>query len=312
MAIQRSTVLKGPAIVQMSSQSIYTQGDIRVTQQIATFPINTSAYGKVDERISDIITDITFVPAGEWETALLAVLFPWTNPVAGTSMFTGTDVPVIIHPLNSLEKITYPAGAVIKMPDIILSAVKTAFGSMTIRCIGKDNTAWTDAAKRYVIADASFTDTAFTTANIKTVPYSLALTGGTTPWNSFRTRDGATISFDLQTADVFTDDEGLIDMSIQGLAITVRAALVGITMAQLLTKLNIQGSGVLRGVSLAGRAANLTIAGATAGDPSVVVNSAVLKSAPHAYGQENLRIAECEFIATRTTGSGAMFSVSTV
>jgi hypothetical protein len=44
----------------------------------------------------------------------------------------------------------------------------------------------------------------------------------------------------------------------------------------------------------------------------VTINNAVLVSAPQQYGFGNTRHDDLEFIATRPTGSGAMFSVAAV
>jgi hypothetical protein len=313
MPITRSTgIIRGPAAISFSSAIIYTKGDIQVKTSMQTFDIPSAAYGKVDVREKEIVTELTFEPVGMWTTAILAALFPHTNPIAGTSIFTAADKPVIVWPLTGAEQITYQAGAVTKMPSIKLKATETAFGSCTIACIGKDNTARTDAAKRFAIATASFTDTSFAVASIFTVPYTLALAGASSPWNSFKTKAGVEIDFNLQVPPFDVDEEGIVDMTLQGLDITVKFQPVGMTTAQILTQLGIQGAGAVRGRSMAAGAADLTIVGPAVGDPSVVINDVALVEAPQVYGAVNNRAGDLVWIATRPAGSGAMFALSTV
>jgi hypothetical protein len=315
MGIPRTTIVKGPAVILINSQYIYTQGDIEVSTRIETFMINCSIGGKIDERISNIITELTFTPVGMWTTGLLAVLFPYTNPVAGTSLFTATDVPVVIWPLNGVEKISYAAGAVTKMPSLALSAVKSAFGSMTITCIGKNTTDLSAADKRFTItATSAFADTSLAVSSIPTVSYSIVITGGSAPWNAIRTKDGVSIDFNLGVETVETDDEGVVDYAVKGLDITAKFIPVGVTLTELLTKLAIQGSGMARGISLNSRSANITIAGAAVGNPSVVLNAMALKDTKQSYSDSSskLRIGEIGFVSTRPNGTGAMFSVGVV
>ena len=314
MSISRTTILAGPAIVQMGAATFHTKDEIKVVTHFERIDVNTAAYGKVGTRVKDIKTEITFTPAGEWEAAALSVLYPHTNPVNGTSMFTGTDVPVTIHPLNGSEKMVYAAGAITKMPDLTFSAINPSpFGSVTITCVGKNNTAWSAADARYTLTGSSaFTDTSFAVANCKTVVYTVSITGASSPWDAIKTKAGVKISFNLASTPVETDDDGLVDMLLNGLEISVKFAPIGITLAQVLTRLSIQGGSQARGMDPSSAAANLVITGAGTGSPLVTINNAVLVSAPQQYGFSSLRHDDLEFIATRPTGSGAMFAVASV
>lgn len=315
MATPRNSIIRGPAIVQMGGQSFYTKDDISVNLSVETFVIPCSIGGEVDERILDVMNEITFTPVGAWTTAQLAILFPYTNPIIGASIYGDTDVPVTIWPLNGKEKIVYTAGAIVKMPSIILSASKTPLGSMTIRCIGKNNAAWSAADKRFAItATAAFEDSTFAVSAIPTIPYTLVLAGGAAPWNAIKTQDGITVDFSLTTEPVPVDDEGKVDESIKGLKISAKFIPVGITLTQLMAKFSVQDTGFARGISLNSRAANMTISGPAAGNPLVVLNSMALKTTAQSYSDSasKLRIGEIEFISTRPNGTGAMFSVGVV
>ena len=309
MAMQRSTILAGPAIIQMSSQSIYTSDAVKVVTTFERRQVESAIYGKLGQRVTDIKTEITFTPDGMWTSGLLAVLFPWTNPTNGTSMFTAADVPVTVWGVDGLKQ-AYAAGAVTKMPDIILSAGKPTFGSMTITCIGKDNTAWSDAAKRVTTSSATFNDATFSLASIKSSTFTAAFTGGSSPWDSFKSKDGFTFSSNVNTQPVMTDDEGLVDLRIAGVEWSCKFAPVGITVAQIHTRMGIQGAGAARGMSPT--AADLVITGAASGDPLVTLKNAVMVAAPQHYGYDDLRHGEVECVSTRPTGSTALVTITSV
>ena len=302
MTLQRSTIVQGPAILQYDSQVFYFAGDIVATPTIETFTIPTSMYGDVDERIDNVIWEITGTPAGQWSAAHIAVLWPYTNPTIGSSIFGATDKNVIIQSLGG-QQMTFKAGAVTGMPDIVLSAAKTPIGQLTMQCIGADNTAWSDSAKRAAVAAVAFSDTSFDPASIKTVPYSAAW-GAVSPWDDISTQDGWVISFEIGLTDVRTDTDGLVDRRIASVGVMAKCTPIGISETQLLALLKIQDTGIARGVSLSGNSNDLVIDGGT-GNPKVTVNQASPKEGPFNWGQDSVRTGEIGFIATQEFTAGA-------
>lgn len=308
MGVARSGILRGPATIFMGGQAIYTVGGIKCSFGTKTFPIASDAYGNTGARLDDFVVELTFTPVGKWTTALLAVLYPWTNPTAGTTMFTGSDVPVTIHPVNGSEKIVFTAGAVTKMPGLILSAVKTMHKEMEITCLIGTGLDRSNAAALYTLTDsASYTDTSFAISDIPTVPYSASLAAASSPWDAILTEAGFEVDFNLQTSPVNVDTIGMVDISLEGLDIDVKLKPIGMTVAQVLTQLKVQDTGVKRGMDVSASAANLVVTGGS-GNPIVTINSVRLADANQFYGQKALRHESIMFKATRPTGTGAMFS----
>jgi hypothetical protein len=306
----RSSILRGPGVVSFGGQVFYTAGNIKVEQKLKTFDIPVSTVGRADLRAEDVVTEITFVPAGQWKTAHLGVLLPaaYRNPVVGTSIYTSTDVPISILTVDGKEVPTYAAAAITKMPDVYLSAKKTTLGAMTIRVIAKDNTAWTDAAARYAIADAAFGDTSFAIADVPTLQYTAALAGASAPWDSFVSETGFTVSFALKTKPVMLDGV-LVDEDMAGVDVSVKMTPVGVTLANVLTLMKLQGAGVRPGMSLAASAADMTIVAAGSGVPTVTINKVAPIASGQNYGLDDLRHGEMQFVNTRPGGTGAIFSV---
>lgn len=310
MSLDRSTLFEGPATVTMGGVVFYSKDNVTVEVYRDTNPIKSAAFGKVDERVADIGAKITFTPVGQWTTAALAVLYPHTNPVPGTSMLTATDVPVTIWPLNGKEKIVFAAGCITKMPNLNLSAsADTAFGPVEIYCGLANSTDRSGTAALYTpTATAAFSDTSFAVSEILTPIYTLALASASSPWDSFVTEGVVKVEFNLQSRQRKVDSLGTFDVRLVGLDITVKFAPANMTVAQVLAKMPVQGAGVAIGTSLSTGAANLTIAGSGSGVPTVTINKVALKRAPQQYGNDSSRHGELEFVATRPTGA-TMFSV---
>jgi hypothetical protein len=292
----------GPGILTFDSQVFYSAGDIIATPTIDTFKIPTSMYGEVDERLNDVIWEITLTPAGQWSAGHIGVLWPYTNPTIGGSVFGSSDKNVVINSLAG-QQMTFKAGAVTGMPDIILSAGKTPIGQLTMQCIGADNTAWSDSAKRAAVAAVAFSDTSFDPDDIKTVPISAAW-GAVSPWDDISTQDGWVISFDMAFTDIRTDTDGLVDRRIANVGVMAKCIPVGISETQLLSLLKIQDTGIARGVSLSGNANDLVLDGGS-GNPKVTINQASPKEGPFNWGQESNRTGEIGFVATMEFATGA-------
>src|ERR1043165_3481292 len=75
MAIDVTTMLKGPALVKYDGATFYSKGDISFSTAHNTMNIEVDRYGKVDERVTDDIITVSFTPAGERES--LGVVYPY-------------------------------------------------------------------------------------------------------------------------------------------------------------------------------------------------------------------------------------------
>lgn len=305
--ISRTAFVRGPAIVTFNGATFHSKGDIEFELAVETFPIETAIHGKVDDRVRDRVARVRFTPSGEWEN--LGVLWPYASTAIGASIFGGTDLPLVIQGADG-RKVTLSAAAVTKMPDIMLSTTRTLVGQVEFTGIGSDTIPWTTADSLVAEASNAFSDTSFSPASIITQAYTAAW-GASSPWNSFETLEGFTVSFETAFGDVTTDAGGLIDMTLGGIAVTARCQPVGISQAQLIAAIGVQGAGNGRGRSLQTGANNLVISGTGV---VVTVKKANIRTAPLRYGNTTHRIGEVEFVATREFSAGVaqpLFSVAT-
>lgn len=68
-------VIGGPCLITYRGATFRSKGDVTLNQALSTFPIETSVYGQVDERVNERPVRLTFVPDGEWTN--LGVLWPY-------------------------------------------------------------------------------------------------------------------------------------------------------------------------------------------------------------------------------------------
>lgn len=296
--IDRTTIVTGPAIVTYNSQTFHTKDNIALTLKLNTFEINSSIFSKVDERLDDVLVEVSFTPVGKPEA--FTTLWPYQNPTADTSIFGATDKDLVIWTYAG-KQITLKNAAVTKMPDIILSSTKTIIGSMTFSAIGQNNLAWTDAAKRSTIADAAFSDSSFAPADIVTQGYAVAW-GSSSPWDSIATEDGVVISSSVKTKPIKTDTDGIVDMIMDSVDVTAKFVPVGVSETQLIALLKMQGASVLRGASLA--TINTGAFSAIGSGFAVRFASAFPRATPMTFDRSKNRAGEVEFVAARTFSSG--------
>lgn len=90
-------IIGGPALVTYKGESFYSKGDITLSINLEAFAIETAIHGTLEERQSNALATVSFVPAGEWEA--LEVLWPYQTPIPGQSI-------VRVATLDSVDDVT--------------------------------------------------------------------------------------------------------------------------------------------------------------------------------------------------------------
>lgn len=305
-AITRTSIIAGPAKITFDSVSFWTKGNVTLKVVNDRFNIDTSNFGKVDERFSGRKIEIDFEPAGNFTTAIADVLWPYASTNIGASVFTATDKPLVIHGRNG-RTVTVHAAALTKMPPIMLAVNKTIMGSCQFTGICKDNTDPSGAAAYYTEASGGYPgDSGFDPADILTKHCTAAWGAGA--WASFLTEGGWNIDFKLSLSPQNVDGLGTVDMTFQELEVTAKAIPVGPTASDVLAAVSpaqALGTSISTGT-------DLVISGADAGDPVVTLTAAAIVDAGLAFGNTVKRISETSWIATRTFTTGVANPLFTV
>jgi hypothetical protein len=312
MPIARTSILRGPCKVTFNGATFFAKDGVTLELGLETFELPVDAHGIVDERVLERVTKVRFTPSGEWEN--LTVLWPHGSTLIGTSMFTGSDLPLVIQTIGavaaSTTTLTFKAAAVTKMPQIILKSSSTMIGEVEFTCIGADNQAWTTADNLFAVSTAAYSDTTFDPSVIKTEPYTLAW--GSSPWNSFSSLDGVVVDFNMSTSPVTTDAEGIVDMMFTNLQVTATLTPVGITEAQIKTAMRLDGASNVRGRSLNANSADLVCTGVITTANIITIKNAQMKAAPMVWNSTVPRIGAVQFVATRGFSAGVRAALFTV
>jgi hypothetical protein len=320
MAISRTSLVRGPSKNTFNGGSCFSKEDFEIKVNKETLVLNTSAHGRVDERVIEVQEEASITPDGRWTTAILdAFINPFANMVVGQSLLTSTDKPFVASGSDGAVH-TMIAACVTKLPDIYLSAKKTMFGSMTIKGFRQLAKGWTDASSIHTIGTGgSLTDSTWNPLNIVVQPYS-ATWGSVAGFSGFDTQDGWTISFNLSTEEIEVDSTGKIDIAFKSLEVMAKCTPVGPSSAQILAAANVQGlsgaNGMVRGYSLqndgsGGVTPDLVITGSD-GSSLVTIKAAGLKSYGYQFGATKLRVGEVGFVASRLFPSGAQAALFTL
>jgi len=219
-----------------------------------------------------------------------------TDAGVGTFKLVSNE-PLVIHSFDGTKVVIHNA-AVVGMPQITASTIKTLIGEVAFEGYLAHGKSWGDANSFYTITQEPLVDTTFDPADIITQAY--ILDWGAAPFADMPTKDGVVISFDLGLEAVTTDTDGVLTRRLGALGVSATATPIGLSEAQLLDAVKFQGAGARRGRSLAG--ADLTLTG---DGVFIKLSAAALKGGPAHFSSKIDRVGELTWSATRKFTAGA-------
>ena len=128
MAIQRTSIIRGPGAVKFGSVVIHDASGITAEIESSTQEVPSSVSGPLDTIKTDQVATIGFTPCGEITDDILGVLYPHQTPAIGSSLCGAADTALVVHSLAG-QKVEFVNAFLSQVPDLILSPVKTAFGA---------------------------------------------------------------------------------------------------------------------------------------------------------------------------------------
>ncbi len=343
----RTLIIRGPASVSFVSTAttVFTpNNDIIVKISRETFDIVTSTYGKMQQRIKEWKVEITFTPVGEFTEALAAPLWPYAGHYVGQSLVgkpaaAGTDQTLSILPLrtsaaNPGYPIVFSNVFIKKMPDIILSSIRTMIGPVTMECLCKkasDRTTAEDLFKIATSAAAATAITGFTTAEVLTQPWKVswgaegAGIAGFSVTGGFASKEGIVVSFDTSMEAVETDNLGIVDYIMTDQMVTATCIPVPNAAGSTCTEVQLtaamapadvvgaRGTPLAEGELASAAGHDLIITGLTSAQV-VTLKRATVKDYSLQYGNVNTRLGDVTWQANRVLTSGVpgvWFSITT-
>ena len=279
-----STIIGGPALVTFNGATVYVEKDIKVKLVKETKKRTVAAFGTIGEVFMDVKAEISFAPA-QWKN--LAILQPYLTALPGTRIFGDADVPLVIQSITEGKKWTWSRCAITKTFDMDFGAKKNLIGEMTITALKANAADWSGATSIVALADNAFADTSFDRTTLFDLPYQVSwLTNPAAEppeVQLFDTADGIQVKRSLTLKPVDTDQAGVIDMWLQDQTIEATFKPIGLSHADLLALLNVQGGSLARGRQMILDAHDLVIAGANVGDPTATLFAAAVKDSSLLY-----------------------------
>lgn len=304
-------IIRGPGALKLGTLVLHDGDGIQADVMVATNPVSTSLYGKLDEWVHSRQGEVSFRPGGELSSTIIAGLFPYQNPNLGASIYGATDVPLIVHSKKG-TKIIFSRAAVVGCPSLTLSPTRVAFsGSAKLRCLLASGAGPTDsnalltppASVVFAAADYPFDVTTVKGGNYigtyVTTPTPLVI----------NTAAGWQVDMSVGTDPVNTDHEGLVDETLKEVSVIAKCQPMGLSEADLLALLpyaSAQGASMRTGI-------DLTItAGVSSGALAVTLHNVCVLQGPLKYGTTTLRLGEIAFVAHRTLASSVPDALCTI
>jgi hypothetical protein len=291
MPITRTTLLGGPAAAIWGGRTYFADSGIVVTPALELEAVDSDAQGVLDATASYAPVTIKFVPSAPF--ADLVALYPFLEGAPGTSLFDGSDSPLVLIAANGV-RLTFAAAAIVQMPDLSLGVTEPVAGAVTFVALGARSLPITAANRVVTIDTASYPAR-------PTAPPQLAddftVAWGGAPWVNLRSQDGVKVHFAMKTRPVLSAANALVDLTLESLAVSVRfvpATPAGPAEADVLAALQVQGA--LPGRLLSSEARTLEVAGQHL---CLRLPLAQLSAGPLVFDAVHRRVGELVFTATR-------------
>ena len=292
MPINRNTILRGPGTVKFGGVTVFDANGITCEIESATQGLPSSISGEIGTIKTDQTGKISFTPCGQISAAILAAIYPYASAAIGSSACGAADTPCVVHSVAG-TKVTLVNCCVRKMPEIYLSPVKTAFGSVELAAALGLAKGPTDDAALYTVEQAAYDAGAPDPTGITGVAYAGTFGALSIP----DTADGWTITPEVTLNPVSTDTLGTIDWTVASVGCTAKCTPLGLTEEQILAALPATRA---RGSLIGGD--DLVVTGA--GGLKVTLHGASLVTGPLRWGNTQLRAGEIGFTAHRSFAGG--------
>jgi len=324
MGLQRTAIVRGPAKIVYDSHTFWTPDDITVEVDDGIEDVSTQMFGKVDglvvnPKITVGFTPHSFTATGPAEptfAAICAVLIPaiFTTGTHGTSFIGASAEKTLVIWGSDGAQLTVKNAVITKPPQLILTADKPMFGSMTITGICKTTSSDIDLGVADSLYDllAAQADPGLAFLGVPSYlqrRYKGNL-GTQTGFTEIWPEGGWMIDFNPSWRE--RKIQGLtVDYELNGMEILAKCVPVGPTLLQVADLHAIGGNGGAswpQGARLSGQQTTHDLVIKTGGGTTVfTLNKPVIRQPGFRFGQESLRIGELGFHsqARFTTGTKA-------
>lgn len=300
MSVQRSQLVRGPAIATFNGATFFNRADISIRPVAVWKGVETSMYGEVDKAKTDLMIKVNLTLWGAYEN--LPIIFPAyaLNPVMGSSIFGNGDVPLVINARNG-DLFTFANAALTKLPDLYLGVDEDLFSAaLEFTCLLGNGHNPEDVGAYFTLGNQAFNDGAFSKANYKRTRFTGAWTG-VAGFGLVTPQKGFHVGWTLDAKPVpAVDGLGTLDFTVAGFKAAAKFIPIGPTDAQ------IEAQSLLStpmGTLASSGSASFIMTGANGG-PAITINGAAMVEHGFEFGIEPLRAGEIALESQRTFNGG--------
>lgn len=222
----------GGAKITYGGKTFFTRNEVVANLAHRLSELRTSMHGRIGSTRGPRMVTLQVPLLSVWDS--LDLLFPSEimTGFAGARIFTGADKALILHARNG-DRLTLHNARITGLSNLKLAHNQDLFGgNVTFTCLVKAATEPSAANSLYAFDNAAYVeDAAFPSAKLFRGAW-LAAWGAAAPWNSFRTRDGWEIDWDVKLEEDPVDGVGVVDFLLQDAWVRAKSIPVGVTPAQ--------------------------------------------------------------------------------
>lgn len=284
----RSSFTGGPAFLTWNGLQIQLHEDwnAEITEELVER--RTNLQGLVGHGMNYRVGKITGKPIAVSTNLadLLSKLHPYKASDKGKKLSTvlgGADLPGIVQTADG-RSLTFDSGFLTQMPELTFAPNVDLFGDFELTFLVAEGGSHATIADFVSEASSAYSEPALNPVNLVSHRYSLAW-GASAPFSSIETTEsGIVLSPNLDTSELITQRDGLIDWRINDITAEVKFTPVNVSSADFLSLV----LAVQRGAMVASAGLELTVEQVTGtGGPKLVAPCAVPVSKSLQFGEES-------------------------
>lgn len=308
--METRVIAEGPAVVEFNGYKYYSTGTITLTPDVKLREVISSYYGPVDSRVTDKTFALAFTPVGMLDT--VTAYFPFAAADIGKLMAPETDAPIIIWTSEG-EKISIPAGVITKCPQLLLGTDKGPMGDMVLSGMGDITKVDAAADAHYTISTAAIDAHSLDPDKAPTPAYKAVIGTGETAVE-IDSEGGFTFDCGATLTPRAVNRYGTINYKLASLKPSISFTPFGLTEAEAIALLNIQGDGAAQLGASNKRGLQLQIIPANDGAKGVTITFADFqcREGSMLFGAEDPRHGQYVFIPAVKVTAGVPGTLYTI
>ncbi len=303
-------IAEGPAVVSFGGFNYYSTGTITLTPDLKLREIVSSYFGPIDARVTDKTFKLDFTPVGMLTST--AAYFPFGASDIGKLVAPSTDAPIVIYTSEG-QKITIPAGCFAKCPQLLLGTDKGPMGEMSLAGMGDITAVDAAANTHYKIETAAIAAHSLDPDKAPTPAYKAVIGTGETAIE-LDSEEGFTFDLGATFTPRSVNRYGTVNFKLSGLKPSIAFTPFGLTEAEAMALLHIQGAGAAQLGASNKRGLQLQVLPAETGAKGVTVTFADFqcREGSMLFGAEDPRHGQYVFLpAVKVTNGvpGALYTI---